>query len=187
MKKILAIAAVMVMAAGSAFAQKGSWYIGTTGINPGLSGSMNMGSSFVTGFNYSEVGGVKTTTIGLAPEAGVFVSDKWVVGLGLAYNYVSVKDGGSDSYFGVNPYARYYAYKFGKFGFYLQGGFELWNGNDATTWSVNIKPGVQYGISERFAINATFGKLGYFDYDGDSEFALDLDGSSLNFGLTYKF
>jgi len=119
--------------------------------------------------------------------------------LGVSYNHSSVKadtegaEAVKTSMFGINPYARYYACTADKFSFYLQGGFHYTSGKtedaDAfNNWGINIKPGIAYNLSDKFAINATFGNLGYNDFNGDaSSFGLDINMSTLLFGVTYKF
>ncbi len=189
----------MFLAIGSSFAQKGSWYIGTSGIS--LSGPNftdgPLFNRFVTGFySYKTEDSDRNSVYGIAPEVGYFLSDKMAVGLNIGYNYSRTKPENGDafgtSFFGVNPYVRYYAFKMEKLSLYVQGGifFATINPHDASStnaYGIGIKPGIAYQLSNRFAINATFGNLGYANYDGDNEYGLTLNGNSLGFGLTYSF
>lgn len=198
MKKILVVLALSLFVTG-AFAQKGKVYVGTSVMSPvSALNPEDRFDNFQTGFNYTKKGDAKTITFGLAPEVGYFVSDNWAIGLGVAFNYKSFKENSdadniNTTGWGVNPYARYYACKADKFSFYLQGGFHYASNKvkdqDAKNqWGINIVPGVAYNLSEKFAINATFGKVGYNDYDNDhTSFGIDLNMSTLLFGLTYTF
>ena len=105
---------------------------------------------------------------------------------------------------GINPYARYFAISKGNFGFYLQGGVSYVSyGDDVhlyqniddeeyllikNTFYVGINPGISYKLGERFRLTAAFGNLGYTHYGEDlSRFALNVDMSSLRFGLYWSF
>ncbi len=95
----------------------------------------------------------------------------------------------------LNPYARYYACTVDKFSFYVQGGFHFAtskynydNAESVNTMGILIKPGVSYNLSDKFAINATFGNLGWENFKQDeykvNSFGLNLDMSTLLFGIT---
>jgi len=197
MKKILTIAAALFIVAGSASAQGGSFYLGFSGINPfRIYEPMDFDSGLGrTGIVYTKDGDKKTLSFGLAPEFGYFISDRFAVGLGAGFNYFSYKEGDNDSegtiIWGVNPYARFYPVKIDRFGMYLQLGFNYYSskreGHDATDrFSVGITPGISYYVSDRVAIHATFGFLGYAHLDkGMDAFGLNLDGNTLFFGLTF--
>ena len=214
MKKVLIVLALSLFAVG-AFAQKGKFYIGTSVMSP-VSPAANIDDyfgSFATGFLYNKVKDDSKSTIwGLAPEVGYFVSDKFSVGLGVAFNQLSTKDDeeGAETNkvnsFGINPYVRYYACTADKFSFYVQGGFEFVSSKAdaegakaANNFGVNIRPGVQYSLSDKFAINATFGELGFssgknYHYGAgdpvevkETNFGLNLSMATLLFGITYSF
>ena len=62
------------------------------------------------------------------------------------------------------------------------------------TFTIAVAPGVNYFVSDAFALRATVGSLGYTsakaDTDGAesvSQFGLNLNLSNINFGMTYKF
>jgi len=204
MKKILTIAAALFIMAGSASAQQGSFYLGFAGFNPfgavysGAVGSF-MGSTLEgmvprTGVTYHKDGDKSTLTLGLAPEFGYFISDRFAVGLGVGFNYISKKQEGHDSnnaiVWGVNPYARYYPVKVDRFGLYLQLGLNYlsvkWEGSDAKdVGSVGLTPGISYYVSDRVAIHATFGFLGYSHFGKTDAFGFNLDGNTIMFGLTF--
>ncbi len=207
MKKFLSLALIAFFAL-SASAQKGSFYLGTSGMNPFGAASTEVDTdvpfvfSPMTGFSIINAEGDESlTSWGLAPEIGYFVSDNVAVGLGLFYTSSSYDSGmsGVDAIalntFGINPYVRYYLINKGAFRMYGQADFVYASakmdadGAESTDFfSIGVKPGISYNLSDRFAINATFGNLGYEDVkDNYSKFGLNLDMSSLKFGFTVSF
>ena len=194
MKKTLLIAVALIVA-GSALAQERKFYLGVCGISVPIVRTLEI-PAFITGVSYRKAHDDKTTTFGIAPEVGYFISDRFAVGLGVGFNYTSKDNRGTTSNvitWGVNPYARFYAVKADRFGFYLQGGVSYASEKEEsaseadTMFYAGIKPGVSYSISDRFTINATFGNLGYFDNGHYSNFELSLSAATLAFGLTISF
>lgn len=203
MKKFLTLAVVAVMAV-SASAQKGSMYIGTGNItmwNADEDGYIS-GSNMITGFSYTKSGDVKTTEFGLAPEFGYFFADNMAVGISVGFNHGKVDygvdgvDDGKLTAFSVAPYFRYFLVQKGNFGLYLQGGGQYTSVDDDSDdktnyFNIGILPGISYSFSDKFSATASLGWLGYENTKkGDrklNEFGLNLDGSSLKFGLYYNF
>ncbi|MCL2510493.1 MAG: porin family protein [Bacteroidales bacterium] len=207
MKKVLVV--VFVLAMGSAFAQTGSWYVGTSAMTP----FQGDDAVFTTGFLMeNSPGDVTKTTFGIAPEVGYFVTDKLSVGLGVGFNLISDKAGKDadalkTTAFGVNPYARYFLISAGNFSFYVQGGLsyvsstaEYIAGVDAdgkakiekadaiNTLEIGFNPGIAYKLGDKFGLTASFGKLYYKDLGEDTnELGLKIDASSLKLGLHYSF
>jgi len=196
MKKTLLIA-VALLVVSSAFAQERKFYLGVCGISVPIVRTLEI-PAFITGVSYEKKPGDRSETIfGIAPEIGYFISDRFAVGLGAGFNYASENNGvttKSTIAWGVNPYARFYAVKADRFGFYLQGGVSYMSAKEEGApesdymFYAGIKPGVSYSISDWFAINATFGDLGYREYkNGNSSFQLSLSAATLAFGLTISF
>lgn len=202
MKKLIMVA-IVALGALSVNAQKGTWYLGTSGLGTiandvGVYGPM----TGVVSTDYKNTG--TDLRFGLAPEAGYFVDDNFAVGLGVFYTFSKFSpdaDGAEDekcNTFGVNPYARYYFLNSGNFRLYGQLGFvysssdpDIDNADSTDYLEFAVRPGISYNVSDRFAINATFGALGYSqEKEGDykeSTFGLNLDMSSLRFGFTVSF
>jgi len=175
-------------------------------------GGFSQGDVFITGavgFGSESTGDVKTNTFTFSPKAGYFVSENIAVGLSLAYTSTKDEAPGIDgteetktNSFGAGAFGRYYftpASQFSIFG-QLGAGFQ----SDKTEtgdvesksngFNVGLAPGVSYFVSEHFAIEATFGILGYNtskpDADGaesTDEFNFGLNMSDINFGIVYKF
>lgn len=202
MKKLIAVA-VVALSVLTVSAQQGSWYVGTSGFNPNGSatdGGVVLGP--MTGLSYTDVkDDASVFSIGLAPEVGYFVSDNLAVGLGVFYTYSKFKpDEGrnvENNTIGVNPYARYHFLNYGNFRMYGQLGFgysysSIDYDNSIHYFEIGLRPGIAYSLSDCFAINATFGYLGYdhFKQGGDnkiSHFGSNMDMSSLLFGFTVAF
>ena len=203
MKKAFLLSLVMIFAVTTK-AQEGSFYLGTSALN--LFGTenvdgFNFSTSPITGYAITAFDDNHTATYGIAPELGYFISDDKAVGVSLFYTHSGIDDGNDANTFGINPYFRYYASGIGeKFKIYLQAGFtyaktetDIEGAFDLTYFDIMVRPGISYNFTDIFAINATFGKLGYsktsIDKIDDSinEFGLNLDTSSLRFGFTVSF
>jgi hypothetical protein len=199
MKKFLTLAVVALLAV-SANAQKGSTYIGTSGISF-WNTDENAGptsSGFLTGFNIG-TGDLKGSQFGVAPELGYFVADNMAIGASVGFTLTNPDgDNNNITSLGIAPYFRYFLVQKGNFGLYLQAGgqydinfYQADGVDNLNHFNVGVLPGISYAFSDKFSAAASFGWLGY-DYwkQGDSDggtVGLKVNGSSLNFGLYYNF
>ncbi len=196
MKKLL-FAAIAVFAFGAANAQEG----GTGGFSKG-----NIFVSGGLGFNSSKTGDFKTSGVQFSPAVGYFVSDNIAIGarLGIASGK---QDNGiaenKSSSFDAEVFGRYFWTPASQFSLFaeLAAGIgstkyepEVGPEEKSQTFGVNAGVGVNYFISNQFAIEAGWAGLGYNtdDNGGDgadktNTFGLNVDLSAINFGLTYKF
>lgn len=188
MKKLLLTAAA-VFAFGFANAQEGGFA---------------KGDAFISGtvaFSNTKMGDVKADTYQLSPAVGYFVTENIALGLGVNFAKSEMEFEGNDvevKSTGASVGASYFFTPSKPFSL-LAGLGVSYNkadvaGVDLNTFGVALAPGFNYFISKNFAVNANIGVLGYtsqkFDVDGaeaTNTFALGLNGSNLNFGLTYKF
>ena len=145
-----------------------------------------------------------TTSFKIAPEVGYNLSDKWAVGIELAYSYnythpQGTPKGADQNIFGLAPYARYTFAKFGAVNLFLDGGLG-WYGasgdlaDDDKAFEVGLKPGLSVNLTDKLSFVSHVGFLGYRDADPifqaagiESGFGFDLSGQTLNFGLYYNF
>ncbi len=201
MKKVL-LTAVALFAFGFANAQDASTGEGFSKGNVFVSGGVGISSE--------KTGDAKTNGFNFSPKAGYFVTENIAVGLALGFASTKDQDDTKDTNFSAGAFGRYYFTPSSKFSVFGQLGVNVSNtkheevvtilGTEATIESkangfdVKLAPGVSYFLSNNFAIEASFGALGYEttkpDADGaDSTdtFGLNLDLSSINFGLVYKF
>ncbi|UOX32337.1 porin family protein [Flavobacterium sediminilitoris] len=195
MKKVL-FAAVAVFAFSFANAQEDE----TT------NGGFSQGDLFVSGgvgFNSTKQGDAKSNEFTFSPSIGYFVTENIAAGVRLnivsGENEVETKN----TEFGADIFGRYYftpASKFSLFGELAVGfGTEKQEtvANVETKYNnfgVNAGVGVNYFLSNNFAIEAKWAGLGYnsrkLDADGAdarNSFGLNVDLSTIIFGLTYKF
>jgi len=163
--------------------------------------------SGAVGFESSKTGDNKTNSFEVAPSVGFFVTPNIAVGGRLGYE--STKEEGFEfdetlSSFTIGAFGRYYvtpASKFSLFGELFAGyrtsKIEDNIANDeakSNGFAIQVAPGVSYFLGKNFAIEATWGVLGYNtdkpDFDGaesTDNFAFGLNMRDINLGLIYKF
>lgn len=188
MKKLLLTAAA-VFAFGFANAQEGGFAKGDT---------------FISGtatFTNTKMGDVKADTYQVSPSVGYFVTENIALGLGVNFAKSAMEFEGDEievKSTGASVGASYFFTPAKPFSLLAGLGISYNKadlmGTDVNTFGVALAPGFNYFISKNFAVNANIGVLGYtsqkMDVDGaeaTNTFALGLNGSNLNFGLTYKF
>lgn len=175
------------------------------------------GSMFLSGtatISNQKTDDVKVNEFTVAPKFGYFVSDNIAIGLGLGLGSGKVKSDGDtvaeNKTTSFGAFGRYYVKTSGFAPFaelnvnygttsteYIEFLGELTpfgDGTDINTLSVNLAPGFNYFISDKFALETSVGVLGYSsskpDVDGaeaTNKLKLGLDFSNINFGLIYKF
>ncbi|MFD0991760.1 porin family protein [Tenacibaculum geojense] len=156
------------------------------------------------GFNNESLGDFSSSLFTFSPSAGYFVSENIALELGLTF--ASGENEATDteaSVFGVGLGASYFFTPSEKFSFIVGAGFSYSNESseefgveqpDQSIFGFTVSPGINYFISESFALRASIGALSYrntsVDIDGaDSinNFGLNLNLSNIELGLTYKF
>ena len=155
--------------------------------------------------NYAVGGSVKAwhnhqdgiTSFSVAPDIGYTLSDKWYIGTALGYSYLKKEEIRTNSV-SLMPYARYFYYVSGKLKLFVDStaGISLDKSDSeqmSSSWQAGFKPGVIFGLTERFCLAAGFGFLGYRGTNGetntlgDSGWGVDISGNSLQIGLYYIF
>ncbi len=157
------------------------------------------------GFESASQDGNSETFFKIMPEVGYNLSDNLAVGIVLGYgeNKTSVKENGVKTTakvkaFTVSPYARYTFAKFDKVNLFVDGGISYahsdFAGSKNNTFGVGLKPGVAVNLTEKLSFVSHLGFLGYTNSKDDVEgakalntFGVDLDATSLSFGLYYNF
>ena len=147
-----------------------------------------------------------TTSFSIQPEIGYNLDENWAVGINLGFastndegyftvgNATGVKSENTVSCFTIAPYARYTFAKTGIASFFVDGGISYTTyGSDAegSSFGVGFRPGVKLTASKKVDFIA---KLGYFGYQkndddlgGGEAIGLNIDNSSLSFGVLYNF
>ncbi len=152
-----------------------------------------MGGSL--GFNvHTPDGGDSNTTFSIAPTVGYTLSDQWDIAIELGYaNYGDVNVGAVEDAFYVQPFARYTFAKAGIASFFVDGGFSFGvvnyeGGGDNNEFQIGLRPGVKVALSDKVDLAATLGWFGYQNVsDSYSNFGLNVDNTSLSFGMYWKF
>lgn len=159
--------------------------------------------SGAVGFDSQKTGDAKTNGFEIAPKLGYFVSENIAVGVQLGYQSTKSEDAlgeetGDFSTLALGAFGRYYFMPASKFSLFGQLGVDYLstkdNLNDAkeSGFGVAVAPGISYFVSNNFALEATFGILGYSTVEPDGgestdSFNIGVDMSNINFGVVYKF
>lgn len=174
------------------------------------------GDTFITGavgYSNTTEGNVENNTFAIAPSVGYFVSPNIAVGARVGYvnsketdktTLITVED--KMDTFTAGAFGRYYYTPASRFSIFGElnanyGTQKFTNTVGAVTtdakfngFDINIAPGVNYFISKNFALEATWGVLGYSSFKADvagaesqDNFNVGLDLNDLSLGLVYKF
>lgn len=196
MKKLLFTAAIAVLGFTSVNAQDDT--VTTGGFAEGdvyVSGSV--------GFDNSKFADAKSNEFNFSPSVGYFISDNIALEANLLVGTSEDFSDDKTTTFGAGLGATYFFTPASQFSFTLGAGvsyanskFEP-NGADEVkydTFGFAIAPGLNYFVSDHFALRASVGALSYTsskaDFDGaeaQNDFGVNVDLSDINFGVTYKF
>jgi hypothetical protein len=187
-------------------------------------GSISVGGEFNLWFtspktvnNNQTVDGTKTTQFTLLPSFEYFVNEQLSIGLGIGYNVTRNKNVNGNTTtttkwgtFYFQPYAR----KYFKLGDHLdlfgEAGVSLGFGNNVnetsngtttlstkyaySSYSIGINPGISFHVSDKVALETSFGFLGYQGSSTEvaanqknktNDFGVQLNTSTLTFGIRY--
>jgi hypothetical protein len=145
-----------------------------------------------------------TTDFKVAPSVAYFLTDNFALGFNLGYGSSRTKtsnvisDDNDLLEFGLH--ARYFFTPTNAFSLFSQTSFNYVSANDQLAKVKNngfefaLAPGINYFLSENVALQATLGRIFYNTSKSDVQgaksnntFGLNLDLSSISFGLNYKF
>jgi long-subunit fatty acid transport protein len=175
----------------------------------GTGSGFSKGDVFITGavgYGTISTGDSKLTSFTLSPSVGFFVNENIAFGAVLGFNSSTLEDSVTDA-FSAGFFVRNYFKPSAQFSVFAELKAAINNTktesrtgavieNELKTNGVGLAfaPGVNYFISDKFSIEATWGLLGYStskpDFDGaesTDNFSFGLNMTSLNFGLNYKF
>lgn len=192
MKKII-LALITIATSSIGFAQSK-----TEGFNKNdlfLSGSLAISSS--------STGDQKETSFEFNPRVGYFISDNVAIGVqagvGGSKGKLASTTVSDESSFTAGAFARYYTSPAKKFSGIFNLGFNYFSNDDkiakikTTGFDLAFSPGLNYFLSNHFAIEASYGKLGFATSKSDvsgskptNVIELDLNLTTVSFGLVYK-
>ncbi|PHS07964.1 MAG: hypothetical protein COA88_07580 [Kordia sp.] len=164
-----------------------------------ISGSFGLGSD-----KYSSKGNFQENDFNFNPRASYFVSDNIAVGItaGYASGKIEVNEGddtADTNTVTVGAMGRYLFTPTSKFSLFAELGAEyatksMPSDDKVNGFGLGLSPGICYFISNNFAIEASWGLLGYGSAKGDWDGAeastsvdFGLDTNDLSLGLAYKF
>jgi opacity protein-like surface antigen len=156
------------------------------------------------GFSSEKTGDVKTDGFTLSPGLGYFVTDNIAIEGQLTYESSKFDNGGGETKtngFGIAAGAKYFWTPASQFSLSLGANLSYMStkvevgGFDGTEKEIglNIPLGLNYFVSNDFAITSSWGGFGYSSNDNGGDgaekttgFNLGLDLSTITFGLLYK-
>lgn len=153
----------------------------------------------------------KNTNFNINPKIGYFVSNNILIGLninfgqqkGEIYDYINYYPfANKATFFSGGIYGRYYFIPSHRFSVFTHLGLSYgtrkfessYEDTKYETFSTSFAPGINYFISDSFALEASFGFISFYSSKADinnakptNSFDIGLDMSSIGFGLIYKF
>lgn len=196
-KVILSVAALFAFGFASAQDVKES-----TGGKGFASGDVFISGGF--GISSTKTGDVKSSSFEITPKVGFFVTESIAIGGKLGYSSDKAEnaiiDTVDESRFTVGAFGRYYMTPASDFSVFGQLAFDYSTVDDKLAddqeneVGVGVGLGVSYFLSNNFAMEASWAGLGYTTNDNGGDgaestdsFGLNVDLSSINLGLVYKF
>ena len=156
------------------------------------------------GFSSDKTGDAKSDGFTLAPGLGYFLSENLALEGQLMFNSTKNDNGVTDtktSGFGIAAGVKYFWTPASKFSLSIGGNISYMSNKTDTgagdftakEIGVNIPVGLNYFVSNDFALTSTWGGFGYSSNDNGGNgadkttgFNLGLDMSTISFGLLYK-
>lgn len=165
------------------------------------------GDVFVSGsvgISSTKTGDNKSSSFEIAPKVGFFVSDNIAIGGKLGYMSEkaenAIADTQDESRLTVGAFGRYYMTPASDFSVFGQLAFDYSTVDNKLAdvqeneIGLGLGLGVSYFLSSNFAMEASWAGLGYTTNDNGGDgaestdtFGLNMDLSSINLGLVYKF
>lgn len=137
---------------------------------------------------YNDNESTDTNTFGILPVVGTFISPSITVGLGVGYSSTKVGDADAVDAITIMPLVRKYWNISDKFYIFGQADVPVLIYDGATGYGFNLRPGIDYFVSSRLTLEATFGQFGYNmvkpdDGDAVGTTSLGFNSMNINFGL----
>ncbi len=208
MKKISVVAIILIFVGFNTFAQLSQGMISVGGsLNLTLSNHKNTQNS-------TTVNGPSKSQFLISPSIEYFLSDRFSLGGGLSYYTSNEKDYPTDNHlsekasiFSITPFARMYfsmgekvslfgqgsiGFGFGKYtSAYKYGNTITSTESKMTNFELGVRPGFQYLVSGKLALEATFGFVGFTSNKSnnkeftDSSFQIDFSPATLALGIRF--
>lgn len=170
-----------------------------------LEGDLSFSSSTNQDFYYYDIYEYKRQGFAIRPKIGWFVSNASVLGIGIGFEYNKLEGSGSlpsiskDNLYSFSPYYRNYQKITDRLFFTTTIDLSLGFGNekqdedtklDIKTFSLVVAPGLNYFVSDKWAMKMNFGSLYYTKRNskiiegfGDEEPELENEDFGINFSM----
>ena len=194
MKKVLFTVVIAVLGFTSINAQKKEVTGGFAKEDMYIGGTVD-----VSTWNYANQ---KSNSYSISPSVGYFVSENIAIAASLIVgssediyeNETNSFGGALEATYLFTP-ANQFSFNVGLGLAYLSNKVDEYGGESTTnTFAIAVSPGVNYFVSDSFALTASIGALSYATSKGDwngaeaaNSFNLNLNLSDINMGLIYKF
>ncbi len=141
---------------------------------------------------YSDDEATDVSKFGIMPVIGTFISPTVTVGLGVGYNSTTVGEADAIDAITLMPLVRKYWNINEKFYIFGQADAPVVIYDGATGYGLNLRPGIDFFVSNVLTLEATFGQFGYnvvSPDEGDSvgTTSLGFDSMNVNFGIKLLF
>lgn len=128
----------------------------------------------------------------LMVATGTFVTPSITIGAGLGYINTKLDNNDATDVFVIMPLARKYWNISDKFYLFGQVDVPVTIQEDLTGYGVNLRPGIDFFVSSKFTLEATFGAFGYNamkpkNGDAVGKTNLGFNMSEIKLGLKYIF
>jgi len=140
---------------------------------------------------------VDKTSFSITPDVGYNLSEKWAVGVELAYTHKGYDEDYkvSTNAFALAPYARYSFYENKIVRLFLDMGFgfstyKAKHADSVNGFEIGVKPGLAVKLNDNFSFITKVGFAGYRDdyYRGEENgFGVGLDTENISIGIEYEF
>ncbi|NBW37398.1 MAG: porin family protein [Cytophagia bacterium] len=136
---------------------------------------------------------LKSSSFGISPSFGYFVSDNLAVGVNVGFNSVNYTNDDKQSEFDFGPFVRYYKFiADDKFAFTADAGFGLGSGKydsqlsgerKTSSFNVYVSPGFAYFFSPKWSLDFQLQGISYSTNDPNKDADND-KGSYFTFGVS---
>lgn len=140
---------------------------------------------------------VDKTSFSITPDVGYNLSEKWAVGVELAYTHKGYDEDYkvSTNAFALAPYARYSFYENKIVRLFLDMGFgfstyKAKHADSVNGFEIGVKPGLAVKLNDNFSFITKVGFAGYRDdyYRGEENgFGVGLETENISIGIEYEF
>ncbi len=127
-----------------------------------------------------------TFSVGLLPEVGYEINDRWAVGVGLGLETITC-DGDSEVFGLANPFVRFTAWQNDRIALDVKGISMMEFQREFFAANIGVRPSVRFKVNDHLHFYTDFGLIGATDNNGDWDGAFLFNAMNANLGISYKF